>query len=88
LAGILEDIFTSGGGTTAAFVFAGSVFAGLFEVALLEMTKGRRTGAGLALAGLAGLTVRWLLRDALFGVVTLRFNINYLTLKYCLSSEK
>lgn len=41
--------------------------------ALLEMTNRRRTGG--VLAG-AGLPLRWLLDDALFGVVTLRFNIN------------
>jgi len=54
-------------------------------MALLEMTNRRRTGAVGALAGLA---LRWLLRDALFGVVTLRFNIKYLTGNIGLSSEK
>src|SRR5271170_7676468 len=54
-------------------------------MALLEMTNRRRTGAVVALAGLA---LRWLLRDALFGVVTLRFNIKYLTCFNGLSSEK
>jgi hypothetical protein len=54
-------------------------------MALLEMTKRRRKGAAGALAGLP---LRWLGRDALFGVVTLRFNINYLTGINRLSSEK
>jgi hypothetical protein len=53
--------------------------------ALLEMTNRRRTGGVLAL-GAFGLLLD-LLRDALFGVAALRFNINYQTKKHRAGSE-
>jgi hypothetical protein len=72
----LADLAGVGAAGTETLPFTSSVFglSGLASGlrALLEMTNRRRAGGVLALAGLS---LRRLSRDALFGAVTLRFNI-------------
>lgn len=79
LAAALADKGLAGGATGAGAVLGASSLT-----ALLEITKRRRTGAGLALEILALLGLG---RGASLGTVTLRFNINYETEKYRAGSE-
>ena len=88
----LDEVLGATSTGAGAFTFAASVFGASGLMALLEITNRRRNGAALAgltaWGALAGLSLRRLLGDALFGVVTLRFNINIQTGKYRFSSEK